>query len=171
MDVLRFFAFKRPIRVKEVNPAEVELIVVAAQESMVHNITIVRQIADVTVQDLNVFWRSVKLYEFSDPIFTSMLKCLSSMDSSRIYISRELITGSDQLACQRALEYEYANALSRWGKPNPCLSSACIDCNLRAAHCQDAVVGAGDFYEERVHEKRAVIPTPFDLKCHAVRRE
>ena len=125
IDALKSHAFHCPICVKEVNADEVKLIVVAAQENMVRNIAVVRQIADVTVQDLDNFWGVVKLLEFSDPVFGDVLMGLASMDGSRVYISRKLITRSDQLACQQALEFEYANALSRWGNPNPYLVSSC----------------------------------------------
>ena len=137
---------------------------------MVRNIAVVRQIADVTVQDLDNFWGVVKLLEFSDPVFGDVLMGLASVDGSRVYISRKLITRSDQLACQQALEFEYANALSHWRKTSPFLVSSCIDPNLRAADCRDAVLGAGHFYQERVHKKRAIIPTPFDLNWNAFHR-
>ena len=168
MQTLFHKAFERPICVKEVNPVEVEPIVVAAQANMVRNIAIVREIADVTVQDLATFWKSVKLLEFDGQLLGYILKGLSSMDSSRVYISR--ITRSNQLEGQQALEFEYANSLSHWGKCNPYLVSACIDRNLRTVDCGDAVVGAGHFYEERVYTKRARIPTPFDLNCIIVQR-
>ena len=170
IDALRFYAFDCPICVKEVNADEAELIVVAAQENMVRNIAVVRQIADVTVQDLDTFWGGVKLFEFIDPLFGDVLMGLSSMDGSRVYISRKLITRSDQLACQQALEFEYATSLSRWRKTGPFLVSSCIDPNLRAADSRDAVLGAGHFYEERVHKRREIIPTPFDLNWNAFHR-
>jgi hypothetical protein len=171
MHTLFHKAFERSICVKEVNPVEVEPIAVAAQANMVQNIAVVREISDVTVQDLATFWKSVKIFEFDGQALGYNLMGLSSMDSSRVYISRKLITSSNQLAGQQALEFEYANSLTHWGKCNPYLVSDCIDRNLRAVDCGDAVVGAGHFYEERVHTKRARIPTPFDLNCIIVKRE
>jgi hypothetical protein len=170
MDALFCDAFKRPIFVKEINPVEVEPIVVAAQANMVRHIAVVREIADVTLQDLDTFFRSVKLFEFGGPVLDCVLMGLSSMDSSRVYISSNLIMSSDQFEGQKALEHEYANSLSRWCKCNPYLVSSCIDRNLCAVDCQDAVVGPGHFYEERVHTKHATIPTPFDLNYYFIRR-
>jgi len=169
--VLFYHAFESPVCVKEVNPIEMEPIVFAAQANMIQNIAVVREIADVAVQDLYTFWRDVKLLEFDGRLLGSVLSSLSSMDGSRVYISKKAITNSDQLVGQQALEFEYANSLSRWGKCDPYLVSACIDRNLRAVDCPDAVVGAGHFYEERVHTKRASIPSPFDLNCITTKRE
>jgi hypothetical protein len=55
MDALVFYAFQRPICVEEVYAVEMQPIVVAAQENMVRNIAVVRQIADVTAQDRHSF--------------------------------------------------------------------------------------------------------------------
>ena len=171
MFLLFLNAFESPLCVKEVNPVEVEAIVVASQASILRNMGVVREIAgDETVQDLDTFWRGVKLLEFDGELLAYMLIGLSSMDGSRKYISRKRVTCSGQLMGQQALEFEYANALSRWGNRNPYLVSACIDRKLRAVDCRDAVVGAGHYYEERVHGKRAIIPFPFDLNCIIYRR-
>jgi hypothetical protein len=170
MCILFIYTFESPISVKEVNAVEVEPLVVAAQANLVRNIAVLREIANVTLQDLDTFWSCVKLLEFDGPVLGYMLIGLSSMDSSRVYISRKRVICADQLVGQRALEFEYANSLSRWRKDNPYLVSVCIDRKLRAVDCHDAVVGAGHFYEERVHKKRATMPFPFDLNCVIFRR-
>jgi hypothetical protein len=167
---LFFLAFKLPICVEEVNPVEVEPIVLAAQANMRRNIAVVREIADVTLQDLDAYWSSVKHFQFDGEGIGYTLNGLSSMDSARVYISCNPLSRSDQLSCQQDLEFEYANSLSHWRKTNPYLVSACIDRSLRAVDCEDAVVGAGNFYHERVHEKGAEIPYPFDLNCWIVDR-
>ncbi len=169
MCILFLDAFNGPVCVKEVNPEEV-LIVVAAQANMLRNIAVVREIADVTLQDLENFWRSVKIFEFDSDLLGYMLFGLSSMDGLRVYIRKKWLGPDLFVRQQQALEFEYANSLSRWRKCNPYLVSACIDRNLRAVDCHDAVVGAGHFYEERVYQKRAMVPFPFDLNCIIFRR-
>ena len=131
---LYFLAFKLSITVEEVDPVEVEPIVFAAKANMKRNIAVVREIADVTLQDLDAFWSSVKILQFDGEGIGNALNSLSSMDSSRVYISCNPIARSDQLSCQQDLEFEYANSLSHWRKTNPYLVSACIDRNLRAVN-------------------------------------
>jgi hypothetical protein len=74
------------------------------------------------LQDLDTFWGGVKLFEFSDPVFGDVLNF--SLRAFRVWTGQEFtslhqqetdheIIAADQLACQQAFEFEYANALSR----------------------------------------------------------
>ena len=136
-----------------------------AQENILRNLEVVREIGDESLseQDIRVFFRDVSLYEFGGSI-SFCLGGLSAMDGSRAYVSEMLMLKTGFSGFQRTLEHEYMHNMSRWIDPNDIFRiSPSKNPNLRSIDDTDALIEAGDFYEERVYGKLVAAPSPFCL--------
>ena len=158
------WACRNPCTVRNVSSDEVNELMDAAQQSILGNMSVVKEIEDVNEDDLRFFFNSVQLFEYYYNHFT-LFEGMSSFDGSRIYLNRTTLARKKEVSLwdRQELEHQYMNCLSCWGKFDPWLVSSWSNPNLRSLQRPDSTMGAGHFYEEHVYQKRISPPSPFQL--------
>ena len=157
--------------VKNVSSEEVSELMNAAQQGILSNLAVIKEIADVNENDLRVFFEGIQLFEVEYRTFyrISGITCISSYDGARIYLDKTIVytpvnqQGEVCLGLRQLLEHQLMNCLSCWGKFDPYLLSSWCNRNLRSVNHPSTVLGAGHYYEERVYQKIIYPPSPFQI--------
>lgn len=153
-----------PFTARHVSSEEVYQLLDAAQRSILSNISVVKEIADVDENDLRVFFDGIQIFEIEYRTLT-LFSSISSYDGARIYLNKTIVKNQAKASPrnQQLLEHQIMNCLSCWGKFDPYLVSSWCNRNLRSVTHPDAILGAGHFYDERVYQKIMHPPSPFQI--------
>jgi hypothetical protein len=124
--------FLEPFTVRNVSSEEVSELMNAAQQGILSNLAVVKEIADVNENDLRVFFEGIQLFEVEYRTFYRIggITCISSYDGARIYLDKTIVDtpvnqqGEVCLGLRQLLEHQLMNCLSCWGKFDPYLLSS-----------------------------------------------